>query len=123
MSRRVLDVGNCSADHASISSMIESRFDASVTQVHDADEAMQALADGQFDLVLINRLMDRSGASGLDIIKRIKSDANSASTPVMMITNYEEHQQLATEAGAVLGFGKQALNLPATITLLAEYLD
>ena len=66
--------------------------------------------------------MDRSGASGLDIIKRIKADESLASKPVMMITNFDDHQQLAVSAGAVRGFGKQALNLPATITLLSEYL-
>ena len=122
MPSRVLDVGNCAPDHASIAQMIESNFDATVTQVHDGDEAMESLKSGQFNLVLVNRLMDRNGASGLDVIKRIKSDATLAATPVMMITNFEEHQQLAVESGAEPGFGKQALNLPFSIQLLRKYL-
>ncbi len=122
MPKRVLDVGNCTPDHSSITQMIESRFDAVVTQVHDSDETLQMLQSEDFDLVLINRLMDRSGASGLDIVKRIKSDERHSAIPVMLITNFQEHQQMAVEAGGVPGFGKNSLNLPATIDLLAEYL-
>ena len=123
MTKRVLDVGNCGPDHASITHMIESNFDAEVVQVHDGDEAVQTLASQSFDLVLVNRLMDRTGASGLDIIKKVKADADRRAVPVMMITNFEEHQGLAVAAGAEPGFGKQAMNLPKTIDLLRPYLD
>lgn len=123
MTKRVLDVGNCGPDHASITHMIEGNFDAEVVQVHDGDEAVQTLTLQPFDLVLVNRLMDRTGASGLDIIKTMKTDADLRSVPVMMVTNFEDHQDLAIAAGAEPGFGKQAMNLPKTIDLLRPYLD
>ena len=70
------------------------------------EDAIEALAGIPFDLVLVNRLMDRDGASGQEIIERIKADATFGSTPVMMITNFAENQASAIAAGAVPGFGK-----------------
>lgn len=123
MTKRVLDVGNCTADHSSISELIESAFDATVIQAHDAEEAAEAVTTDSFDLVLVNRIIDRNQSSGLDIIQRIKSDSRSSSTPVMMITNFPEHQDLAIEAGAQPGFGKSELGSAELIDKLRKYLE
>jgi hypothetical protein len=40
----------------------------------------------------------------------------------MLITNYEEHQQAAMQAGALRGFGKAELSSPETAKRLAEAL-
>jgi CheY-like chemotaxis protein len=42
--------------------------------------------------------------------------------PVMLITNYAEHQQQAIAAGAILGFGKLELNAPETLKRLEAVL-
>ena len=41
----------------------------------------------------------------------------------MMITNYEEHQQQAVQAGAVRGFGKLTLRKPTRWIASAPLLD
>ena len=122
MSKRVLDVGNCVPDHAALCRLIEDNFSAEVEQTHGLEDTVAALRAGDYDLVLINRKLDRDYSDGLDIIKQIKADSGLASRPVMLITNYAEHQQLAVAAGAEWGFGKLEFEQPETLEKLAAYL-
>ena len=122
MPKRVLDVGNCSVDHGAISSALRRDFGAEIVQAHGPDDALLELRTGSFDLVLVNRKLDQDYSDGLDIIKAIKADAELQATPVMLITNYAEHQETAVAIGAELGFGKKELSLPATREKLAKFL-
>lgn len=121
MKKRVLDVGNCSLDHGSITQLIQSNFDAVVELAAGGEEALQLLERNDYALVLVNRLLDTDGSSGLDLIKNIKT--RSADIPVMMITNFAEHQDAAVADGAIRGFGKSSLSDITTIDLLREYLE
>ena len=114
MTKRVLDVGQCGADHASIRALIEGRFDAEVVQAHGARETVEALRDGHFDLVLINRKLDRDASDGVDIIRQVKADTHLADVPIMLVSNYAEHQEVAVGAGAEPGFGKAELDKAET---------
>ena len=100
----------CSADHAAIRYVVEKTFDATVSRAHGAQDALAALRAEPFDLVLVNRLLDRGG-EGLQVISAIKGDPALAGLPVMLITNYAEHQRAAVEAGAEYGFGKSELQI------------
>lgn len=122
MSKTVLEVGNCSFDHNAISKLIESHFAANVLRAHNSKDCLEYLESSPIDLILVNRLMDRDGSSGLDLIRTIKEHAELASIPVMMITNFMEHQQAAIRVGAELGFGKSELHSPATLEKLQQFL-
>ena len=122
MSKRVLDVGNCVPDHGAIRSLVERTFGAEVVQSHGPDDTLAELKKGEFDLVLINRKLDQDYSDGIDILKAIKADGALAKTPVMLITNYEDHQAAAVAAGAVPGFGKLSLNTPQTLERLGKFL-
>jgi DNA-binding response OmpR family regulator len=123
MTKRVLDIGNCVPDHASICSLIEKHFDAKVVQAHGQQDALAALLNGGIDLVLVNRKLDRDYTDGIDIIKQIKANAELAATPCMLITNHADHQELAVQAGAEMGFGKLELGSPATHERLRAILE
>ncbi len=123
MSKRVLDVGQCDADHASISWLIVEGFDAEVVRAHSDIGVMSALSSDHFDLVLINRKLDRDHSDGIDIIHQIKSDPIVKDVPVMLVTNFADHQALAIEAGAIPGFGKAELEDLATREKLADVLS
>ena len=122
MPKRVLDVGQCGPDHATISSYLNRHFDCEVARSHNAEDTLRQLAESKFDLVLINRKLDADYSDGIEIIRRIKSDPATAIVPVMLVTNYPEHQDAAVEAGALLGFGKLEFNDPATRERLATVL-
>jgi hypothetical protein len=42
---------------------------------------------------------------------------------VMLVSNHEDAQRAAVEAGAVPGFGKAALGHPAMLARMGNYLD
>lgn len=120
---RVLDVGNCSFDHGNISQVLTKHFGADVQAAATGDEAFRAICDGQFDLVLINRVFDANGESGLDLIKRLKAHEETKGTPVMLISNYPDAQEAANALGARPGFGKNSLTQRQTRELLATALS
>lgn len=121
--KRVLDVGQCSLDHGSIRRLVEGQFGAEVVQAHQIRDALAALRKEAFDLVLVNRKLDSDGDDGLKLIQAMKADANLSSTPVMLVTNFEQHQQTAIAAGAEPGFGKAQLADPSTREKLSRFLE
>lgn len=123
MPKRVLDVGQCAPDHAAIRRLVQGTFGAEVVQADRLDDALAALRRESFDLVLINRKLDVDYSDGIEILRAIKTDSALASTPVMLVTNYPEHQQAAVAAGAEPGFGKAELGLAATREKLGRFLD
>ena len=118
--KRVLSVGQCQADHARLSSSLRGAFDVEVVPAEDAAEALERVGKEGFDLVLVNRVFDADGDSGLDFIRRLRQ--GSPGVPVMLVSNYEDAQREAIEAGALPGFGKAALNAPQTLARLREHL-
>lgn len=113
--KRVLDVGQCRPDHAAIRSMLVSACDAIVDEAPTIDAAIEAARRTPYDLVLVNRLLDRDGSQGLDLIERLKDDEQLKHVPVMLVSNLPDAQAAAVEAGALPGFGKSALRDPRTL--------
>ncbi len=122
MPKQVLDVGNCGPDHAAIRHLIESNFDAVVLSAQSTADALSVLKQQTIDLVLVNRKLDIDYSDGLKVIQSIKADDQVGEVPVMMVTNFEEHQVLAQQAGAERGFGKLALQEQETISILERFL-
>ena len=110
MPKRVLSVGQCGPDQASIAGFIQSRFDAVVDGADRCADAATKLRGGDYALVLVNRKLDVDYSDGLDVIKQLKADAATADVPAMLVTNYADHQDAAEAAGAERGFGKLELD-------------
>lgn len=125
---RVLDVGQCDFDHGNISRVLSSRFGAEVERCHFADEALRAVENKTYHLVLVNRVFDRDAYEGLKLIERLGlGGANGLDfpdhrPPVMLVSNFPDAQAAAVKAGAVQGFGKAALETEETIRILGKYL-
>lgn len=123
MSKRVLDVGNCGPDFRSIKQMLEKQFvDIEIHQAHSLSDTLAQVRETPFDLVLINRKLDQDYSDGIEILRELKRDPDTQSIPVMLITNYEEHQTAAMELGALRGFGKLELQATQTHDRLNEVL-
>ena len=114
MLKRVLDVGQCNPDHASISHFLASHFEVEIDRAHHLDDTISKLRGQSYDLVLINRKLDVDHSDGIEILKYIKSDDILKETPVILISNYADAQESAVAEGALLGFGKAELGSPAT---------
>ena len=120
--RRVLDIGQCDYDHGTIGDLLRAEFGAEVVRANSATEALDRLQKESFDLVLVNRVFDRTAEEGLDLIRKAKADAKVSATPVMLVSNYPQSQAEAVAAGAVPGFGKSSLTDGATKERLEKYL-
>jgi two-component system chemotaxis response regulator CheY len=120
--KRVLSLGQCHADHSAISRTIARHFGADVLPTSTPAEALTLLRQERFDLVLVNRVGDADGSSGLEFIKQMKADDVCRNVPVMLVSNYEDSQREAVEVGAVPGFGKAALGQPLMLDRLRTYL-
>jgi CheY-like chemotaxis protein len=122
MPKRVLDVGNCGPDFGSMSRFLTKNFDVTVDQAHGPGDALEKLRSGEYALVLINRKLDQDYSDGTEILKLIKGDAGFAGVPVMIVTNYAEHQDAAVTLGAERGFGKLEYGKPETLEKLKPFL-
>lgn len=116
MSKKVLSVGQCGPDHAGIVSFLSRcALGVEVDTAKLPGDTMAKLQAGSYDLVLVNRKLDEDYSDGLEIIKAIKADPSMKATPVMLVTNYAEHQDAAEAEGALRGFGKLEYGKPEVI--------
>ena len=121
-SKRVLSVGQCFADHSSLSRILKQHFDAVVVPADGAAEALGLLEQQTFELVLVNRVFDANGGSGVEFIRQLTQRQPQVIVPVMLVSNYEDAQREAVAAGARPGFGKAALGQAQTLARLKDVL-
>ena len=120
MSKKVLSVGQCAADNYAITQFLQSKLGAEVSDLDTVSEALDVLRATPVDLVLVNRIFDVDGASGLEFISRLKEDAVLAPIPVMLVSNHADAQQQAVARGALRGFGKAGLADAKTLDSLKD---
>jgi CheY-like chemotaxis protein len=120
--KRVLSVGQCWADHGSIAKTFKKEFGTEVDRADNTGAALERLRQGGYSLVLVNRVFDADGTSGMDLIKHVKSDPSLQSVPVMLVSNYDDAQAEAAAVGAASGFGKASLGRPQMLEHVRPYL-
>jgi CheY-like chemotaxis protein len=118
----VIDLGQCDPDHGSIKRLVES-LGFSVIRAHSANEAKRLVTERKVELVLVNRIFDADGGSGLDCIRELVEMTRSPGflnpkMVVMLVSNYPEYQDQAVKLGAAMGFGKAQLRDAATAGML-----
>ncbi|MCO6432371.1 MAG: LCP family protein [Deltaproteobacteria bacterium] len=109
MPKKVVSVGQCAVDNGNIDRLIRS-IGAAMIKVDMHSEVPEAIKKHEPSLVLVNRINDADGSSGLDLIRELKSSPETRAVPVMLISNYEEAQAEAIALGAVKGFGKAQIS-------------
>ncbi len=122
MTRKILDVGQCNADHSRITDLLNKHFDVEIYRAHSHDEAIQMALDHAMDLILINRLLDSDSTPGMDVLNSLKTNPSTSNTPVMLVSNYQDAQDAAIQSGAVIGFGKAKLDTEETKLALSRHL-
>jgi CheY-like chemotaxis protein len=121
--KTVLTVGHCMADHHGLSLTLQQHFNVHITSADSQAEATAQLEKAPVDLVLVNRLFDRDGASGIDFIRKLKADERFKNLPVMLVSNFEHAHRDALKAGAHPGFGKAALGEPEMLECVRPFLE
>ena len=120
MKKRVLDIGQCDLDHSNITDMLRQNFQVEIDRAKSHSEAMTLCQENAYDLILVNRIFDFDGSSGLETLEQLcDHDSNG---PVMLVSNFADAQSKASTFGAVRGFGKAELDHSQTIDLLEDFL-
>lgn len=120
--KRVLSVGQCSFDHGNISKALNAAFPVEIVKADSTEEALEQVRTGTFSLVLINRILDETGESGMELVRTLRTIAELQDTPVMLVSNFPEAQSEAIGLGAVPGFGKLVVGKPAMLETLEPFL-
>ena len=120
MAKFVLSVGNCGFDNSQLSHLVSEAAQLEMRTAHSIDEGAGAV-DDDCQLVLINRVFDRTREQGLELVTRLQSERPE--TPTMLISNYADAQQAAVKSGALPGFGKSQLGDAALVQRLSELLS
>lgn len=121
--KTLLDVGQCDADHARIRDLFSRVAQTRVLRAHRLADAAEIARKNSVDLILVNRLLDKDGSPGLDVIRSLKQDPQTSEIPVMLVSNFPDAQHEAVSAGAVAGFGKNQLDDPGTLDRLRAALQ
>lgn len=115
---KILDVGQCGFDGPRMARLWREALEAEVERADTGDEAAELLADQDFDLVLVNRVLAADRSSGLDVIERLR--AQNVHVPIMLVSDLPEAQDAAVALGAVRGFGKAHLGERSTLELVSS---
>ena len=111
-SPRVLSIGQCGFDSASIERVFEQDFSADVESVDTGRDALGRLQAAKYDLILVNRRLDGDGSSGVALLEQLHTQAPDV--PMMLVSDKPDAQTEAVAKGALPGFGKSALRHPET---------
>jgi len=123
MSKKVLSVGQCGFDNQALNRFLTKHFDVELQTSDLVADTLSSLQSTTFDLILINRKLDRDYSDGIEILKQLKSDEEFREVPVMLVSNFEDAQSAAVDSGALLGFGKNQYGDTAVIERLRTVLD
>src|SRR4051794_39033215 len=110
MATVVLSVGQCGFDDSRIAGLVRDELGAHMDRAHTAADARRKLAEKKYDLILLNRIFDGDGQSGIEFITEVKQQQHAP--PVILISDYSDAQQAAVANGAYPGFGKSSLSSP-----------
>jgi DNA-binding response OmpR family regulator len=110
-------------DHGAISRYLQREFGAKVIAAADREQYARQMQAEPYDLILVNRILDGDGTSGLDLIRERNAIPELADTPIMLVSNYPDAQKSAESLGALAGFGKSALASGTTRSKLAAVLE
>lgn len=117
--KNVVLVGHCGFDARSLMRAVEQALPTA--NFESADNAADLERFGGDDsLLLINRLLDGSfdAANGIELIRKLATGPSRPRT--MLISNLEDAQEQAEQAGALPGFGKGDLHTNKATDRLRE---
>jgi CheY-like chemotaxis protein len=87
----------------------------------DGEEGLRLARSDQFDLILLDMMMPKLG--GLDVLRQLKADPDTSSTPVMILSNSTREHDIAEvrRLGAVDYVVKANVTLDQLAERLADF--
>ena len=123
MSKKVLLVGHCGPDSAFLRQSVRKAVpDVVLASADDGRELARALEVGGVDLVLFNRELGYGYEpdTGVESIRALRPA--HPDVKMILVSNYDDVQRAAEQAGAQPGFGKKELGTTRVTELLRDTL-
>jgi CheY-like chemotaxis protein len=114
----ILSVGQCMFDGPWMKRVLEQHLGAVVETADSASEAVDRAGQNRYQLILVNRKLDRDDSSGLEVVSELIG--MKLDTPIMIVSDFEAAQAAAEQKGALRGFGKSDLESAETLARLTE---
>jgi hypothetical protein len=118
MAKKVLLVGHCGPDSSYLRIAVKSALgEATLLAADDNNELDKALQQS-LDLILFNRDLGYGfePPTGVEMIRALKK--RGLGMNMMLVSNYQDAQTEAVQAGAVPGFGKREIGSPRVKQIL-----
>lgn len=117
MTPRIALVGHCGPDTSYLMLAAKKAVPEAVIDRITDEKALQEFIDSGGGLLLVNRVLDGHFAddSGIELIGRVTADSH---VRAMLVSNYEDAQFAAVQAGALSGFGKRDIGSPKVLELI-----
>lgn len=122
MSKRILLVGHCGVDGPRMQSEISDFLEDADVERINSDRDLERAVDQGADLLLINREpLGFEPKVGQDLIRELHE--KYPDQKLVLVSDYEDAQEEATEAGALPGFGKSDIGSPRFEQAIREALE
>jgi two-component system chemotaxis response regulator CheY len=124
MSKKVVLVGHCGPDSSFLRiTVAKASREVQVLSADDQQALTRHLADGNADLLLLNRQLDYGFDvnEGVDLIRTLRKAYPKVKT--MLVSNYPDAQAAAVAEGALPGFGKRDLGSARVADLIRGALE
>ena len=121
MSRCVVLVGHCGVDGPRLERELSQGLPSGTTvlRVNSEDDLKKCCEEGA-DLLLVNREPVGFDRGGLEIVREVH--AERPEVKVMLVSDYDDAQQEAQQAGALPGFGKSRMGSGAVTKVVKQAL-
>lgn len=122
MAKTVVLVGHCGPDSSFLRSAVRKADPAATVVVAGGMDELQPQLDAGADLILFNRVLDYGydEEEGVALIAKLRK--KYPLTRMMLVSNFEEAQSAAVQAGALPGFGKREIGSERVTQLLRQAL-
>ena len=115
--KSILSLGQCGYDDSRLA-QLAAAAGANLSRASTPADAHRRIAASPPDLILINRIFDDTGDSGVDLVATLRPTG----IPLMLVSDYADAQAAALANGALAGFGKSQLQDPATLEKICQAL-
>lgn len=108
--KKIVLVGHCGPDASMLRSAVRGAVGDVLFESANDDASLSRAVEGA-DLALVNRVLEGSfsAADGIELIGQLAARRTGGTPSLMLVSNFEDAQARAVQAGAAPGFGKLAM--------------
>jgi CheY-like chemotaxis protein len=103
--------------------ILENENYSNILTAHNGKESLKIIASEEIDLILLDIMMPQN-LSGIDVLKKLKSEEKTASIPVVVISAINSREQIKEcEALGATKYMEKPINIELLITTINSFFE